>query len=150
MDPLPPKISLSFFSFKTEFQANAKSVGAARRGGWRRFWRGSGFRSFADLPRQFARNWRECWRRSWRSAPGRRPVRLLHASGAAAQKPPPPNPRLLCIATQLGGETGGGCGCQRLRIQGIVEFIGSYILSTYFALNFGLGWAAALCSSGRR
>ena len=29
--PLPPEISLSFFSFKTEFQANAKSAGAARR-----------------------------------------------------------------------------------------------------------------------
>ena len=33
----------------------------------------------------------------------------------------------------------------------LVEFAPSYILSTYFALKFGLGWAAALCSSsGRR
>ena len=33
---------------------------------------------------------------------------------------------------------------------GILEFAPLYILSTYFALKFGLGWAAALCSSGRR
>ena len=101
MDPLSPPRSLSL-SFPSKPNFKQMQNLPARRGGLRRFWRGSGFRSFADLPRQFARNWRECWRRSWRSAPGRRPVRLLHASGAAAQKPPPPNPRLLCIATQLG------------------------------------------------
>ena len=61
-----------------------------------------------------------------------------------------PTPDYFALQHSWDLETGGGCGCQRLRIQGIVEFIASYILSTYFALNFGLGWAAALCSSGRR
>ena len=142
-----PKISLSFFSFKTEFQANAKSVGAARR-----------VEEVFGAGRVFAAL--QTYRGSLHG--------IGESVGAAAGEVHPAAVRCDCcthrvrlhrshrhptpdyFALQHSWETGGGCGCQRLRIQGIVEFIASYILSTYFALNFGLGWAAALCSSGRR
>ena len=139
---LPPPRSLSFPS-KTNFKQMQNL--SARRGGLRRFWRGSGFRSFADLPRQFARNWRESQLEKCTRPPSGATAARIGCGCTEATATQPPT-TLHCNTA----ETGGGCGCQRLRIQGIVEFIASYILSTYFALNFGLGWAAALCSSGRR
>ena len=142
--PPPPKIS--FFSFQNEFQANAKSVGAARR--LEEVLARVGFSQLCrltaavctELARVLAPQLEKCTR----PPSGATAARIgCGCTEATATQPPT---TLHCNTA----ETGGGCGCQRLRIQGIVEFIASYILSTYFALNFGLGWAAALCSSGRR
>ena len=149
MDLPPQDLSLSFFSFQTEFQANAKSVGAARR--LEEVLARVGFSQLCrltaavctELARVLAPQLEKCTR----PPSGATAARIgCGCTEATATQPPD------CFALQHSWdlETGGGCGCQRLRIQGIVEFIASYILSTYFALNFGLGWAAALCSSGRR
>ena len=72
----------------------------------------------------------------------------LRPSAAAHHPPPTPAPTpSLCQPAQICCLSGLTRDCGML---GILEFAPLYILSTYFALKFGLGWAAALCSSGRR
>ena len=147
MDLPPQDLSLSFFSFQTEFQANAKSVGAARR--LEEVLARVGFSQLCrltaavctELARVLAPQLEKCTR----PPSGATAARIgCGCTEATATQPP------TTLHCNTAGRRGVDCGCQRSGIRGIVEFIASYILSTYFALNFGLGWAAALCSSGRR
>ena len=67
--------------------------------------------------------------------------------------PPPsaPTPQLLLCIARLGEGVASGVHDRISGFWALSNLSPSYILSTYFALKFGLGWAAALCSSeGRR